>query len=114
MSPLHQKWLKVLNIFKNKCSDSVLGQHSTKSLYNLSLDSADHVIKIVERHVDIDFSVLFKNISDKFIDKFSRDVMYRIIHEILPANILMFKYNISKTYKCVFCNEVEILRHLVF
>ena len=26
----------------------------------------------------------------------------------------MFKYNISKTYKCVFCNEVEILRHLFF
>jgi hypothetical protein len=40
--------------------------------------------------------------------------MYRIIHEILPVNILMFKYNISKTYKCVYCNEVETLRHLFF
>ena len=26
----------------------------------------------------------------------------------------MFKYNISKTYKCVFCKEVETLRHLFF
>jgi hypothetical protein len=26
----------------------------------------------------------------------------------------MFKYNISKTYKCVYCNEVETLRHLFF
>jgi hypothetical protein len=25
--------------------------------------------------------------------------MHRGIHEILPVNILMFKYNISKTYK---------------
>ena len=40
--------------------------------------------------------------------------MYRIIHEILPVNILMFKYNISKTYKCVYCNEVETLKHLFF
>jgi hypothetical protein len=32
------------------------------------------------------------------MDKFSRDVMYRIIHEILPVNILMFKYIISKAY----------------
>jgi hypothetical protein len=34
-------------MFKDKCSDSVLGQHSAKSLYNLLLDSDDHVIKIV-------------------------------------------------------------------
>jgi hypothetical protein len=33
-------------------------------LFNLLLDSDDHVIKVVERHVDIDYSVLFKNISD--------------------------------------------------
>jgi hypothetical protein len=53
-----------------------------------------HVTKIVERNVNIDYSFVFKNVFDKFIDKFSRDVMYRIIHEILPVNILMFKYNI--------------------
>ena len=69
-----------------------------------------HVIRIVERNVNIDYSVVFKNVFDKFIDKFSRDV----IHEILPVNILMFKYNISKTYKCVCCHEVETLRHLFF
>ena len=71
VSPSHEKCLKVLNIFKDKCSDSVLGQHSTKSLYNLLLDSDDHVIKIAERNVDIDYHVLFKNVSDKFLDKFS-------------------------------------------
>ena len=103
-----------MNIFKDKCSYSVLGQHSTKSLYNLLLYSDYHVIKIVERNVDIDYSVLFKNVSDKFIDKFSRDVMYRGIHEILPVNILIFKYNISKTHKCAYCNEVETFRDLFF
>ena len=51
-------------MFTDRCSDSVLGQHSPKSLYNLLLDSDDHVIKIVERNVDIDYSVLFKDISD--------------------------------------------------
>jgi hypothetical protein len=48
------------------------------------------------------------------IDKFSRDVMYRGIHEILPVNILIFKYNISKTHTCAYCNEVETLRDLFF
>jgi hypothetical protein len=51
-------------MFTDRCSDSVLGQHNAKSLYNLLLDSDDHVIKIVERNVDIDYSVLFRNISD--------------------------------------------------
>jgi hypothetical protein len=78
-------------MFKDKCSDSVLGQYSTKSLYNLLLDSDDHVMKIVERNVDIDFSVLFNNISDKFIDKFSIDFMHIIIHEILPVNNRLYK-----------------------
>ena len=64
VSLVHKKYLKVLNNFKDKCSDSVLGQHSTKSVYNILLDSADHVIEIAERQVDIDCSVLFKNISD--------------------------------------------------
>ena len=35
VSRFHKKCLKVFNSFKDKCSDSVLGQHSTKSLYNL-------------------------------------------------------------------------------
>ena len=64
VSLVHKTYLKVLHIFKDKCSDSVLGQHNTKSVYNLLLDSADHVIEIGERHVDIDYSILFKNISD--------------------------------------------------
>ena len=114
VSPFYQKCLKVLNIFKNKCKAIVLGQYNTKTLYNLILDSDEHVIKIVERNVDIDFSCVFNNVFDRFIDKFSRDVIFRIVHEILPVNMLMYKFNISKTYKCVFCTEVETLRHLFF
>ena len=58
-------------MLKEECSDCVLGQNSSKSSYNLLLDSDDHVIKIAERNVDIDYHVLFKNVSDKFLDKFS-------------------------------------------
>ena len=38
LSPFYKKYFKVLNIFKDKCSDSVLGQHGTTSLHNLLLD----------------------------------------------------------------------------
>ena len=103
-------------MFKEECSNCVLGQNSSKSLYNLLLDSDDHVIKIhvVERNVDIYYSFVFKNVFDKFVDMFSGDVMHRIIHEIISVHILMFIYNISKTHKCVVCKEAEALRHLFF
>jgi hypothetical protein len=38
--------------------------------------------------------------------------MYRIIHEVLPVNYLMYNRNIYKSNKCTFCNQVETLRHL--
>ena len=38
VSPFHKKCLKVLNMFTDRCSDSVLGQHSKKYLHNLLLD----------------------------------------------------------------------------
>jgi hypothetical protein len=47
---------------KEECSDCVLGQNSSKSSYNLLLDSDDHVIKIhvVERNVDMYYSFVLK------------------------------------------------------
>ena len=38
VSPLYKKCFKVLNVFKDKCSDSVLKQHRKKYLHNLLLD----------------------------------------------------------------------------
>jgi hypothetical protein len=72
-------------IFIKKACSRLLLLRQVKHL----LDSDEHVIKIVERNVNIDYSVVFKNVFDKFIDKFSRDVMYKIIHEILFKHIVM-------------------------
>ena len=41
-------------MFNDKCNDIVSGQYNTKTLYNLVLDNDEHVIKIVERNVNID------------------------------------------------------------
>jgi hypothetical protein len=57
ISPFYSKCLKVLNIFKNKCNNIVLGQYSTNIINNLMLNSDNHVIKIVERYFNIDYSL---------------------------------------------------------
>jgi hypothetical protein len=49
------------------------------------LNSDNHVIKIVERYFNIDYSFVFKNVFDKFIDKFSRDESFDL-YIVLRAN----------------------------
>ena len=51
-------------------SCELLGNPTTEFIEPLGalLDTDDHVKKIVERNVDIDYSVVFKNVSDNVID----------------------------------------------
>ena len=104
-----------MNLFKELDSDSVIiGTLSVKILYNLFLDD-DYVPKIVQKNPDIEFQFVFKHVFNKFIDKYSRDVIYKIVHEILPVNNLMYTYNIYKSNLCMFCRKFpETLRHLFF
>ena len=113
LSPFYSYCLHVLKLFKDKCTDNEIGCLSTKILYNLLLESEEYVPIIVQRSPNTEFKFVFKNIFDKFIDKFSRDIMFKIVHRILPVNSLMFNYNIYKCNKCTFCaRSPETLQHL--
>jgi hypothetical protein len=58
-------FLKIKQIMAfDKANIQFVINNNSCELKVLLLDSDDHVIKIVERHVDIDYSVLFQNISD--------------------------------------------------
>ena len=115
VSPFYTKCIKILTEFKIDCPDVELSGITTKCLYNAILDSKEHVPKIVQKNADVEFLFVFKNVFDKFIDRFSRDVLFKIVHNILPTNSLMFNYNIYKCNKCTFCvHEPETLQHLFF
>ena len=114
LPPFYRECLKVLNNFKNNNSGLELDNLSCKVIYNTLLEKVLHIPKIVHRYPFVDFKIVFKYVFDKFIDKFSRDIMFRIVHEILPVSSLMFRYNIYKSSKCIFCDNVETLKHLFF
>ena len=115
VSPFYNYCIKVYTEFKVDCADAELRGATTKYLYNVILDSKEHVPKIVEKNTDIEFKFIFKNVFDKFIDRFSRDVLFKIVHNILPTNSLLFNYNIYNSNRCTFCaREPETLQHLFF
>ena len=114
VSPFYTCCLEILKLYKDKCPDSnvTLGGITTKKFYSTLMSDDKYKIKVVQRFPLTDYNSVFKRVFNKFVDKFSRDVIYRIVHQILPVNCLMFKYNISKSNKCTFCNSVETIGHL--
>lgn len=79
------------------CNGSVdLRATTTKLLYSYLLQNRNHIPKIVEINPTVDFKYVFKDVFNKFVDRFSRDVIFEIVHGILPTNSLMCYYNIYK------------------
>ena len=115
VSPFYLRCIDDYHYFKNTCVDSDLKGTTTKVIYSLLLDSQDYVPKIVEKNPTVEFKFVFRNVFDKFIDRFSRDVMFKIVHNILPTNSLMYSFNVYKSNKCTFCASCpETIRHLFF
>jgi hypothetical protein len=52
------------------------------------IDNNENVPRIITKYPNVEYFFVFKNVFDKFIDKNARDIMYRIIHEVLPVNYL--------------------------
>jgi hypothetical protein len=45
------------------------------------IDNNENVPRIITKYPNVEYSFVFKNVFDKFIDKNARDIMYRIIKE---------------------------------
>ena len=110
--------LDSLKLFKDKCESDdnddsdLIVRYTTKMFYSVLLSDSSYHIKIVERYPLVEFKPVFKRVFNSFLDKYSRDVMFRIVHEILPVGSYLFRYNISRDEKCVFCKSVETMSHL--
>ena len=63
---------------------------------------------------DIDWPIAFtkkvKNIPDKKIAEFN----YKILNNLLPCNKNLFQWKLKKDPLCMYCNEIQDIRHLLF
>ncbi|PJE77730.1 hypothetical protein CI610_03342 [invertebrate metagenome] len=118
----HSKWCptfytRIYIIFKKYIKDfpkSNIKSVTTKELYGTLLSGVITTPRIVRIFPTIDFAPVFLNISNKFLDTRSRDVVFKIVHEILPVNFRMYRFGVESSKYCTFCSGFETISHLFF
>ncbi|MES9883856.1 MAG: reverse transcriptase domain-containing protein [Sedimenticola sp.] len=85
---------------------------STKFIYNTFLDGVCKQPKIERIHPNIDYISIWQNIFHTCISPESRDVMWRIAHEVLYVNYFLYIRHISEDKSCPLCGNIETITHL--
>ena len=68
---------------------------------------------VVAKHHRIAFHNVWPNIHNTFVDSNVRDLAWRIAHECLPTNDLLYRHDVTRNDYCALCGaERETLVHL--
>ena len=94
--------------------ETSFGNLSSKSLYSSLLDGVKLQPRVCRLYPTVDFSLIFKEIYRDFIENYVSDISWKILHEILPINYVLYVRNISRDKTCTFCDGIETFDHLFF
>ena len=88
---------------------------TTKFLYHKVLELKTETPRVEQIYPLLDFIQIWSYIQCEFVDSKYRDLAYRIAHQILPTQNLLYKYNITRNCKCFLCKrKPESLSHLFY
>ena len=73
-----------------------------------------YVVSAVEKYPCLNWKCIWKNINVKFISPFSRNVIYRFVHDALPSKRKLFQMGITSTDICQICGLEENIIHTVY
>lgn len=109
----YKKCLEIFKDFQKTCPQLKLGNLSVKIAYSALSKVPAHKHIIVNKVPIVNFTSVWKVLNNSFIDPFARDISWKIIHDIIPLNSLLFKRKISNVLNCVLCETVpETVMHL--
>ena len=94
--------------------ETSFGTLPSKVLYSTLLKDVKIEPRVLRIFPGIDFCPIFSEIYRDFIDHCISDVSWRIVHEILPINYVLYYRNISQDKFCTFCNGIETFEHLFY
>ena len=115
--PTHYKVaLRLFKQFVHKEPGFMTAQRiTTKFIYNTLIEARTVKPRIINKHPLIQFSITWKWIHCPFVDAVYRDLSWRIAHDILPTQHILYKFKSSRLCKCNLCqSRVETLTHLFF
>lgn len=111
--PFYKRCLYLLKQFNEITKNLELKNLSCKYMYRLLSFSHPYHPRIESVRPFLNFVPVWQTFQNKFVDPFSRDLSWRIVHEILPVQQLLCKYKISKMLPCNLCTApLESISHL--
>ncbi|MCG8049147.1 MAG: reverse transcriptase domain-containing protein [Candidatus Thiodiazotropha endolucinida] len=99
--------------FQTICPKYKLGNLSVKTIYSALNSTIEHTHIVIYKEPLINFKTAWQTLSSNFIDPFIRDFCWKMMHDILPINSLLFKRKISDQLNCTLCESLpETVMHL--
>lgn len=108
----YEECLESFRLIMRIKSDFDLEKATTKSVYMELLKPIVEPPCVAIKYPLVQFKTVFNNVVNRFISPELRDLNWKIVHQILPVNMLLYHRSISRTSTCVFCTQVESLDHL--
>ena len=90
------------------------GTLTSSILYSTLLKEVKLDPRILRVFPTVDFGPIFCEIYRDFVDHVTSDVSWKVVHEILPINYVLYCRNISRDKSCPFCGGIETFEHLFF
>jgi len=108
----YQKCFSALRQFEKSHPSIDFTTISINCLYLILLKPVLKRPRVISHYPLLDFRQIWTNTHNSFVDPFSRDLTWKIIHGCLPVNFLLNKFRISPTARCPFCTDIETIEHL--
>jgi zinc-binding in reverse transcriptase len=85
-----------------------------RKAYSLLLPTVSAACNVTTKFRNIDFPSAWKALATGELSPWARNLAWRVTHQILPINHLLFKRHVSPTACCVYCAEIETVAHCLF
>lgn len=85
-----------------------------KTFYKLLIPHVCSRPRAVALYPSINLKITWSSILHPFLDPCTRDIAWRISHDILPTNYLLFTRKVSPDMFCPLCGGKETVQHLLF
>ena len=108
--------LRVFRTFVHMVPD-FMGRQSvtTTFIYGKLIQRIQIKPRVTRIYPTIVFAETWKWVQCAFVDPRDRDLSWRIAHQIIPTQSLLYKYNISRNIKCYLCKrQPETITHLFY
>ena len=85
-----------------------------KSVYWYLMKSDGFAPKVVENYPLFEWNEIWKNVNNKLINTYDREILYKYIHEVLATKDRLYMMNIVTTKECEYCKEPESIMHIMY